>query len=232
MEITKELTYTRFISNFVDRTMSGNIDADIQREQQSQSKERTDKAILEWLRRRNLFIDDINTKSLHDYTNSKYSDTGSIEMNNGCPNFIEDYINGDKSIKSEYLPKILSTIDGFNVEYKAIQKGKQRPTITLENVIDPNQKKKLNELTKLYTNNNLPEAREDEFRAIVNICGRRYKSGFNGKFLTDKIPEKITKQNVPLIAALPFKDLLEKIDMKNSLEIAEWKQVIVRRIMS
>ena len=232
LETTKELAYTRFISNFVDRTMSGNIDADIQREQQSQSKERTDKAILEWLRRRNLFIDDLNTKSLHDYTDSKYSDIGSIERNNGCPNFIEDHIKGDKSINSDYLSKILSTIDAFNAEYKGINKWKQWSTITLENITDPNQKEKLNELSRLYTNNNLPEAREDEFRAIVDICGRRYKSGFNRKFLTDKIPEKITKQNVPLIAELPFKDLLEKIDMKNPLEVAQWKQVIVWRIMS
>ena len=122
LETTKELAYTRFISNFVDRTMSGNIDGDIQREQQSQSKERTDKAILEWLRRWNLFIDDLNTKSLHDYTDSKYSDIGSIERNNGCPNFIEDHIKGDKSINSDYLSKILSTIDAFNAEYKGINK--------------------------------------------------------------------------------------------------------------
>lgn len=82
MEATKEKGYPNFVLKFVEKAMNTtDFNSSVQKEQNDQNQERMSKALLEWLRKWNLFIKELNTKSLKDYTSFRIQDTDSVKNN-------------------------------------------------------------------------------------------------------------------------------------------------------
>jgi len=80
MEATKEKGYPKFVLKFVEKVMNNTgFNSSVQKEQDDQNEERMSKAILEWIRKWNLFIKELNTKSLHDYTSFRAQDIDSVK---------------------------------------------------------------------------------------------------------------------------------------------------------